>query len=139
MSSNSFIEPLPINVFGSILSTRLVWTMYGVEPAVFTKLVSSLRDSSLSALVSFFKIIPTKRALCTVTKISLSDTVSNRLSTWFGLFLSFNYSLIFNLMLSILINKTSGGGRESNPPKTLKPFNSFEDCGAHQALIHLHK
>ena len=40
-------------------------------------------------------------------------------------------------MLSILINKTSGGGRESNPPKTLKPFNSFEDCGAHQALIHL--
>ena len=42
-------------------------------------------------------------------------------------------------MLSILINKTSGGGRESNPPKTLKPFNSFEDCGAHQALIHLHK
>ncbi len=57
MSSNSFIEPLPINVFGSILSTRLVWTIYGVEPAVFTKLVSSLRDSSLSALVSFFKII----------------------------------------------------------------------------------
>ena len=60
MSSNSFIEPLPINVFGSILSTRLVWTIYGVEPAVFTKLVSSLRDSSLSALVSFLKLFQPK-------------------------------------------------------------------------------
>jgi len=31
-----------------------------------------------------------------------------------------------------------GGGRESNPPKTFTPFTSFEDRGAHQALIHLH-
>ena len=62
ISTNSFIEPLPIKVLGSIFSTLLVWIIVGLDPAVFTKLTSSLRDSSLSALISFFKTIPINNA-----------------------------------------------------------------------------
>ena len=57
MSTNSVIEPFPIKVFGSILSTLFVCMIVGLEPAVFTKLTSSFRDSSLSALISFLSII----------------------------------------------------------------------------------
>ena len=62
MSTNSVIEPFPIKVFGSILSTLFVCMIVGLEPAVFTKLTSSFKDSSLSALISFFRIIPTSKA-----------------------------------------------------------------------------
>ena len=62
MSTNSVIEPFPIKVFGSILSTLFVCMIVGLEPAVFTKLTSSFRDSSLSALISFLSIIPTSKA-----------------------------------------------------------------------------
>ena len=53
ISTNSAIEPFPMNVLGSILSTLFVCMIVGLEPAVFTKLTSSFRDSSLSALISF--------------------------------------------------------------------------------------
>ena len=62
MSTNSVIEPFPIKVFGSILSTLFVCMIVGLEPAVFTKLTSSFKDSSLSALISFLSIIPTSQA-----------------------------------------------------------------------------
>ncbi len=32
-----------------------------------------------------------------------------------------------------------GGGRESNPPGTFRPPTGFEDRGAHQALVRLHR
>ena len=62
MSTNSVIEPFPIKVFGSILSTLFVCIIVGLEPAVYTKLTRSFRDSSLSALISFLSIIPTSKA-----------------------------------------------------------------------------
>jgi hypothetical protein len=36
--------------------------MVGLDPAVLTKFTNSFKDSSLSALVSFLRIMPTSKA-----------------------------------------------------------------------------